>query len=54
MYDSVEQETENAWLIEFEPGMQVWIPKSQCEEPDGTIEVKEWLVKKKELEEYIV
>ncbi len=55
MYDSVEQETENAWLIEFEPGVQHWMPKSQCGEPDGnTIEVKDWLVDKKELEDYVV
>ncbi len=53
-YDAVLKETDNAWLIEFEPSVEVWIPKSQCGEPDGTIEIKEWLVTEKELDEYIV
>ena len=53
-YDAVLQETEAAYLIEFEPEIEVWIPKSQSEEPEGGfIEVKEWVIYEKELDGYI-
>ncbi len=53
MYDEVLQETGDAVLIEFEPGVQYWLPTSQCGLRDGdTIEVKRWLVEEKELEVY--
>ncbi len=55
MFASIEQETEHALLIEFEPGVQHWIPKSQSEEPiKNTLAVKEWLVIKNELEGYSI
>ena len=57
MYDSIKHETEEAMLVEFEPEVEVWLPKSQCDEItiDGveTLVMPEWLMEEKGLEAYI-
>ena len=57
MYDSIKHETEEAMLVEFEPGIEEWLPKSQCDEITigsvETITVPVWLMEEKGLESYI-
>ncbi len=57
MYDSIKHETEEAMLVEFEPGVEEWLPKSQCNEISidnvEVITVPEWLMEEKGLEAYI-
>lgn len=52
-FDEIVIETEEAMLIEFEPEVQVWLPKSQCSDPyNDIVEVPEWLAIDKNIEEY--
>lgn len=58
-YDEVVTETPRAWLIRFPMdddlnNKEEWLPKSMCHlhEPSKTIEVPEWLVYEKEIEDY--
>ena len=44
-------ETDKAWLVEFDGGLQEWLPKSQCDyDGDGVFFVPTWLARKKGLE----
>ena len=55
MYDEVIHETDFAYLIMFEPGVQKWIAKSLGTiHNDNTIEISEWWVEAHEAEDYIV
>ena len=52
MFDAILQDTEHAYLIEFEEDVEVWVPKSHSSMEHGYISVKQWLVDKHELEYY--
>ncbi len=43
-----------AYLIEFESGIEKWLPKSQCILNEKTIEIPEWLAIEHELDAYII
>lgn len=57
-YDSIGRETQQAWLVRFELGkdlywVEAWLPKSQCSlGSQNNIFVPRWLVEEKDLEEY--
>lgn len=60
-YDQILSETPRAWFIRFPmksdlTNDDVWLPKSQCDivESEKTIEVPEWLIAEKNLEEYTI
>jgi len=56
MFDEIKHETEKAWLIEFEEGVEEWMPMSQCELDSingvEVISVPEWLATDKGLGTY--
>lgn len=55
--DEILQETDAAFLIEFEDVGRLWIPKSQIEDPDDivvgdknvVVEIATWLAEKEDL-----
>ena len=50
-----ESDITGAWLIEFENGIELWMPKSQCTMSGlHLIEAPTWLVEEKELDLYVV
>jgi len=54
-YDEIIHETDYAYYLLFEPGVQKWIAKNLSTlHNDGTIEVEGWWVEINEVEEYIV
>jgi hypothetical protein len=52
-YDTVEHETDKAWLVKLADSEKAWFPKSQCilNEGDSIIEVPRWLAEEKEIED---
>jgi hypothetical protein len=43
-------ETDHAYLVTSAiTGKDAWVPKSQCEHEDGTLQIPEWLTVDKEL-----
>ncbi len=54
-FDEIKHETDSAYLVLFEPGIQHWMPKSQCNLiTEAILECPEWIVEEKELELYEV
>lgn len=54
-FDKIKHETDSAYLIEFEPDVEVWLPKNQCcLIEDDTISCPEWLAEENEIEIYEV
>lgn len=58
-FDDIQHETNSAWLLSLDGEIEIWLPKSQCElirNPSngvtGVIQIPEWLIFEKELEEY--
>jgi len=55
VFDNKNHETDSAFLIEFEPDVEVWLPKSQCSIiEDELITCPEWLALENEIEIYEV
>lgn len=58
-FERIVKESEKAWLVEFPMDDELnnvtcWLPKSQCKIrlQDKQIQVPQWLVEEKELEDY--
>ena len=53
-FEELVRETDKAYLIQFEEGVEIWMPKSQVDiSSDGYVTCPEWLVIENELEIYI-
>lgn len=50
---AVVYETEKAFLIRFEEGLDVWLPDSQVQVEGRVVEMPEWLAIEKGLENYV-
>ena len=54
-FDNLLHETDSAYLIEFEPEIQLWMPKSVCTLDTGnSMTCRAWFVEDKELEGYMI